>query len=59
MAARLSLLLAASRQGRGTQGKGRMDWRRLEREIEGEVLTGPFDRGRYATAASFDQVVPA
>ena len=35
-----------------------MDWRRLEREIEGEVLAGPFDRGRYATDASFYQVVP-
>ena len=36
-----------------------MDWQRLGREIEGEVLTGPFDRGRYATDASFYQIVPA
>ncbi len=36
-----------------------MDWQRLQREIEGEVLTGTFDRGRYATDASFYQVVPA
>jgi FAD/FMN-containing dehydrogenase/Fe-S oxidoreductase len=36
-----------------------MDWQRLRREIEGEVLTDPFDRGRYATDASFYQIVPA
>ena len=36
-----------------------MDWDRLQREIEGDVLTRPFDRGRYATDASFYQVVPA
>ena len=32
--------------------------RRLENEIEGEVLFGDFDRGRYATDASFYQVFP-
>ncbi|MGF1659648.1 MAG: FAD-linked oxidase C-terminal domain-containing protein [Rubrimonas sp.] len=30
----------------------------LARSIEGEVLTGAFDRGRYATDASFYQIVP-
>ncbi|MEM9147993.1 MAG: FAD-binding and (Fe-S)-binding domain-containing protein [Pseudomonadota bacterium] len=32
--------------------------RRLRQEIEGEVLFGPFDRGRYATDASVYQVIP-
>ncbi|MBM3567980.1 MAG: FAD-binding protein [Alphaproteobacteria bacterium] len=31
---------------------------RLSREIEGEVLTDPFDRGRYATDASIYQIMP-
>jgi FAD/FMN-containing dehydrogenase len=31
---------------------------RLERSIEGEVLTGRFDRGRYATDASIYQMFP-
>ncbi|MEM1298592.1 MAG: FAD-linked oxidase C-terminal domain-containing protein, partial [Pseudomonadota bacterium] len=35
-----------------------MDWGRLAGEIEGEVLTGIFDRGRYATDASIYQIVP-
>ena len=30
----------------------------LARQIEGEVLTDPFDRGRYATDASIYQIVP-
>ena len=34
------------------------DWGRLAREIEGEVLADPFSRGRYATDASFYQIVP-
>ena len=34
------------------------DWERLGREIEGEVLTDRFNRGRYATDASFYQIVP-
>lgn len=33
--------------------------RRLQREADGDVLTGLFDRGRYATDASMYQVVPA
>jgi len=32
---------------------------RLAREISGDVLFGAFDRGRYATDASFYQIVPA
>ena len=32
---------------------------RLAREIEGEVLTDKFSRGRYSTDASFYQVEPA
>src|SRR6185369_13311043 len=32
---------------------------RLGREITGEVLFGAFDRGRYATDASFYQITPA
>src|SRR3954468_2002843 len=32
---------------------------RLSREITGEVLFDRFNRGRYATAASFYQIMPA
>src|SRR2546423_13369246 len=32
---------------------------RLSREITGEVLFDSFNRGRYATDASFYQIVPA
>ena len=32
---------------------------RLAREITGEVLFDPFSRGRYATDASFYQIMPA
>ena len=32
---------------------------RLKREITGDVLFDPFNRGRYATDASFYQIVPA
>ena len=35
-----------------------MDWEALAAEIEGEVLTAAFDRGRYATDASIYQVEP-
>ena len=34
------------------------DWQRLGAEIEGDVLTDAFSRGRYATDASFYQIVP-
>ncbi|MEM7744704.1 MAG: FAD-linked oxidase C-terminal domain-containing protein [Pseudomonadota bacterium] len=36
-----------------------MDWQALQTGIEGEVLSSPFDRGRYATDASIYQIVPA
>src|ERR1700693_3344720 len=32
---------------------------RLRREITGDVLFDPFSRGRYATDASFYQIMPA
>src|SRR6202521_5683435 len=32
---------------------------RLKREITGDVLFDPFTRGRYATDASFYQIMPA
>ncbi|HUS54611.1 MAG TPA: FAD-linked oxidase C-terminal domain-containing protein [Thermohalobaculum sp.] len=32
--------------------------KRLRREVEGEVLASQFDRGRYATDASFYQIMP-
>ncbi len=35
-----------------------VDWQRLRTAIEGDVLTDAFDRGRYATDASFYQIVP-
>ncbi len=34
------------------------DWSTLARAIDGDVLTGAFDRGRYATDASIYQIVP-
>jgi FAD/FMN-containing dehydrogenase/Fe-S oxidoreductase len=36
-----------------------VNWQKLAGEIEGEVLSGPFDRGRYATDASIYQIIPA
>lgn len=33
--------------------------RRLKRELEGDILFDPFDRGRYATDASIYQMMPA
>ncbi len=38
---------------------GVMDAGKLAAAVEGAVLTGPFDRGRYATDASVYQIVPA
>ena len=32
---------------------------RLKREITGDVFFDPFNRGRYATDASFYQIMPA
>ncbi|MEM1343181.1 MAG: FAD-linked oxidase C-terminal domain-containing protein [Pseudomonadota bacterium] len=34
-------------------------WKRLAQEIEGEVLSDAFSRGRYATDASIYQVIPS
>jgi FAD/FMN-containing dehydrogenase len=34
------------------------DYKRLSDQIEGDVLTGTFDRGRYATDASIYQIMP-
>lgn len=34
------------------------DYAALSNQIEGEVLTDPFDRGRYATDASIYQIMP-
>lgn len=38
---------------------GQIDAGRLAASVKGAVLTGAFDRGRYATDASFYQIVPA
>ena len=43
---------------RGLDRGGAADWGRLAREVEGAVLTDAFSRGRYATDASFYQIVP-
>ncbi|MEM0989365.1 MAG: FAD-linked oxidase C-terminal domain-containing protein [Pseudomonadota bacterium] len=40
-------------------GSWKMDWAALGAQIEGEVLSNRFDRGRYATDASFYQIMPA
>ena len=42
----------------GADRGGAADWGRLAREVEGAVLTDAFSRGRYATDASFYQIVP-
>ena len=40
-------------------GQGQMaDYARLAKEIEGQVLSSAFDRGRYATDASIYQIMP-
>jgi len=35
-----------------------VDYQRLKKRIEGQVLDQPFDRGRYATDASIYQIMP-
>ena len=46
--------------GNGTSSEGASPLEsRLKREITGEVLFDRFSRGRYATDASFYQVMPA
>jgi len=40
-------------------GQGEMsDYEKLKKRFEGDVLTGVFDRGRYATDASIYQIMP-
>ena len=36
-----------------------MDWGQLQTQIAGQVLSSPFDRGRYATDASIYQIMPS
>ncbi|MFL6827622.1 MAG: FAD-binding and (Fe-S)-binding domain-containing protein [Bradyrhizobium sp.] len=52
--------MAATRAGNtGNWAENRRLAARLSREITGEVLFDSFNRGRYATDASFYQIVPA
>jgi FAD/FMN-containing dehydrogenase/Fe-S oxidoreductase len=52
--------MAATRAGNtGNWAENRTLAARLSREITGEVLFDSFNRGRYATDASFYQIVPA
>jgi FAD/FMN-containing dehydrogenase/Fe-S oxidoreductase len=52
------LPVAASGSGMSNTGSTTLE-ARLAREIAGEVLFDPFSRGRYATDASFYQIMPA
>ena len=51
----------AARRGRNSGGAAENHTlaARLSREISGEVLFDSFSRGRYATDASFYQIMPA
>jgi FAD/FMN-containing dehydrogenase/Fe-S oxidoreductase len=52
--------MAAMRAGKsGNSAENRALAARLTREITGDVFFDPFNRGRYATDASFYQVMPA
>ena len=51
-------MLAGNKDGMPTQAPSPLE-SRLRREITGDVLFDPFSRGRYATDASFYQIVPA
>jgi FAD/FMN-containing dehydrogenase/Fe-S oxidoreductase len=52
--------MAATRAGKsGNSAENSALAARLTREITGQVLFDPFSRGRYATDASFYQIVPA
>src|SRR6202140_5449261 len=51
-------MFAGSGGGMTDTGSTRLE-QRLKREITGEVLFDPFNRGRYATDASFYQIMPA
>jgi FAD/FMN-containing dehydrogenase/Fe-S oxidoreductase len=51
-------MLAGNGNGMTDRGSSPLE-SRLKREITGDVLFDPFNRGRYATDASFYQIVPA
>src|SRR6204780_1288499 len=51
-------MLAGNGDGMSSAGSSPLE-SRLKREITGDVLFDPFDRGRYATDASFYQIMPA
>src|SRR6202023_825710 len=51
-------MLAGSGGGMTDTGSTRLE-QRLKRGITGEVFFDPFNRGRYATDASFYQIMPA
>src|SRR5712675_2997043 len=52
------LPVATSESGMSDGGSMRLE-DRLARETSGDVLFDPFNRGRYATDASFYQIMPA
>src|SRR6202043_1949946 len=51
-------MLAGNGDGMSSKGSSPLEGR-LKREITGDVLFDPFNRGRYATDASFYQITPA
>src|SRR5476649_669241 len=51
-------MLAGNKDGMSNQASSPLE-SRLRREITGDVLFDPFSRGRYATDASFYQILPA
>jgi FAD/FMN-containing dehydrogenase/Fe-S oxidoreductase len=51
-------MLAGNGDGMSSKGSSPLE-SRLKREITGDVFFDPFNRGRYATDASFYQIVPA
>jgi hypothetical protein len=51
-------MLAGNRGGISSKGPSLLE-SRLKREITGEVFFDSFNRGRYATDASFYQIMPA
>ena len=55
----MQIVLAGHAGWNVQQGLDRRLKDRLTREITGDVLFDPFNRGRYATDASFYQIVPA
>src|SRR5882724_1748698 len=58
MCQRLSTTVNERTPQRRNSGSGSALAARLSREITGDVLFDPFDRGRYATDASFYQIMP-